>query len=133
MNADRQTTGMDIKAKLSMLWIFVLFNMIYADIISLMDAGSPIRRVMEGAPMPPGGLLAGAVLMETSIAMVLLSRLLKRKANRWANIIVGVINIVAVIAGGQHPYYILFATIEVVCMSLIVWYAWKWTNEEKQS
>jgi hypothetical protein len=130
MNADRQTTGMDIKAKLSMLWIFVLFNMIYADIISLMDDGSPIRRVMEGAPMPPGGLLAGAVLMETSIAMVLLSQLLKRKANRWANIIVGVINIVAVIAGGQHPYYILFATIEVVSMSLIVWYAWKWPNPD---
>ena len=130
MNADRQTTGMDIKVKLSMLWIFVLFNMIYADIISLMDAGSPIRRVMEGAPMPPGGLLAGAALMETSIAMVLLSRLLKRKANRWANIIVGVINIVAVIAGGQRPYYILFATIEVVCMSLIVWYAWKWPNPD---
>jgi len=130
MNADGQTTGIDIKVKLSMLWIFVLFNMIYADIISLMDAGSPIRRVMGGAPMPPGGLLAGAVLMETSIAMVLLSRLLKRKANRWANIIVGVINIVAVIAGGQHPYYILFATIEVVCMSLIVWYAWKWPNPD---
>jgi sulfite exporter TauE/SafE len=130
MNADRQTTGMDIKVKLSMLWIFVLLNMIYADIISLMDAGSPIRRVMEGASMPPGGLLAGAVLMETSIAVVLLSQLLKRKANRWANIIVGVINIVAVIAGGQHPYYIFFATIEVVCISLIVWYAWKWPNPD---
>ena len=130
MNANRRTTGMDIKVKLSMLWIFVLFNMIYADIISLMDAGSPIRRVMEGAPMPPGGLLAGAVLMETSISMVLLSQLLKCKANRWANIIVGVINIVAVIAGGQHPYYILFATIEVVSMSLIVWYAWKWPNPD---
>lgn len=130
MNANGQTAGMDIKVKLSMLWIFVLFNMIYADIISLMDAGSPIRRVMEGAPMPPGGLLAGAVLMETSIAMVLLSRLLKRNAIRWANIIAAVINIGAVIAGGKHPYYILFATIEVVCMSLIVWYAWKWPNPD---
>ena len=130
MNADGQTTGIDIKVKLSILWIFVLFNMIYADIISLMDAGSPIRRVMGGAPMPPGGLLAGAVLMETSIAMVLLSQLLKRKANRWANIIIGAINIVAVIAGGKHPYYLLFATIEVVCISLIVWYAWKWPNPD---
>ena len=101
MNADRQTTGMDIKVKLSTLWIFVLFNMIYADIISLMDPASPIREVMKGAPLPPGGLLAGAVLMETPIAMVLLSQLLKRKANRWANIIVGAINIVAVIAGGH--------------------------------
>jgi hypothetical protein len=131
MNADRQTTGMDIKVKLSTLWIFVLFNMIYADIISLMDPASPIREVMKGAPLPPGGLLAGAILMETSIALVLLSRVLKRKANRWANIIVGVINMVAVIAGGQpRPYYIVFATIEVVCMSFIVWYAWKWPNPD---
>ena len=79
--------------------------------------------------MPPGGLLAGAVLMETPIAMVLLSRLLRRKANRWANIMIGVINIVAVIAGGQpRPYYIVFATIEVLCMCLIVWTAWKWPS-----
>ena len=130
MNTNKQIAGMDMKAKLSTLWIFVLFNMIYADIISLMDATSPIRKVMGGAPMPPGGLLAGAILMETAIAMVLLSRLLKYKANRWANIILGVINIVAVITGGQGLYYIFFATIEVVCMSLIVWYAWKWANNE---
>ena len=62
MNADRQTTGMNIKVKLSMLWIFVLFNMIYADIISLMDAVSPIRRIMEGAPMPPGGIGAPSMI-----------------------------------------------------------------------
>lgn len=79
--------------------------------------------------MPPGGLLAGAILMETAIAMVLLSRVLKYKANRWANIIIAVINIVAVITGGQGLYYVFFATIEVVCMSLIVWYAWKWKPE----
>jgi Family of unknown function (DUF6326) len=130
MNANEQTTGMDIKVRLSTLWIFVLFNMIYADIISLMDPASPIRRVMEGAPLPPGGLVAGAILMETPIAMVLLSRVLQRKANRWANIILAVINIMAVIAGGRGLYYVLFAGIEVMCMSLIVWYAWKWPNPE---
>jgi hypothetical protein len=131
MNTNKQTSGMDMEARLSTLWIFVLFNMIYADIVSLMDPASPIRRVMEGAPLPPGGLSAGAILMETPIAMVLLSRVLKHKANRWANIILGIINIVAVIALGQgRPYYILFATIEVMAMSLIVWYAWRWRNPE---
>jgi len=131
MNAGRQTTGMDIKVKLSTLWIFVLFNMIYADIISLMDPASPIREAMKGAALPPGGLLAGAILMETSIAMVLLSRVLKRQANRWANIVAGAINIVAVIWGGQpRSYYIFYATIEVLCMSLIVWHAWKWSDPD---
>src|SRR5271157_4409664 len=133
MNANKRTIGMDMRVKLSTLWIFVLFNMIYADIISLMDTTSPIRKVMGGAPMPPGGLLAGAILMETAIAMVLLSRVLKYKANRWANIIISVIIIVAVITGGQGLYYVFFATIEVVCMSLIVWYAWKWKPEVKST
>ena len=134
MNTDKQTTSMDMKAKLSTLWIFVLFNMVYADILSLMDPASPIRRVMQGVPLPPGGLLAGAILMETPIAMVLLSRVLRPTANRWANIIIGVLNMVAVITGGQgRPYYVFFATIEITCMSLIVWYAWKWPNPEAQA
>lgn len=131
MDTNKQTAGMDIKAKLSLLWIFVLFNMIYADIISLMDPASPIRSVMQGASLPPGGLLVGAILMETSIAMVLLSRTLKHKANRWANIIVAAINMVAVLAGGPgRPYYVFFATIEVICMSVIVWLAWRWADLE---
>jgi hypothetical protein len=46
MNPDKQAPSMDVKAKLSTLWIFVLFNMVYADILSLMDTASPIRRVM---------------------------------------------------------------------------------------
>jgi hypothetical protein len=131
MSTDKQTLSTDMKAKLSTLWIFVLFNMVYADILSLMDPASPIRRVMQGVPLPPGGLLAGAVLMETSIAMVLLSRVLKHRANRWANIIVAAINMVAVVAGGPgRPYYVFFATIEVICMSVIVWFAWKWSDPE---
>jgi hypothetical protein len=131
MSTDKQTLRTDMKAKLSTLWIFVLFNMVYADILSLMDPASPIRRVMQGVPLPPGGLLAGAVLMETSIAMVLLSRVLKHRANRWANIIVAAINMVAVVAGGPgRPYYVFFATIEVICMSVIVWFAWKWSDPE---
>ncbi len=131
MNTHKETPSMDLKVKLSTLWIFVLFNMVYADILSLMDPASPIRRVMQGVPLPPGGLLAGAILMETPIAMVLLSRVLKHKANRWVNIIVAAINMVAVIAGGQgRPYYVFFATIEVICMSAIVWLAWRWSTLE---
>jgi hypothetical protein len=34
-------------------------------------------------------VLLGAILLETAIAMVLLSRVLQYRANRWANIIVG--------------------------------------------
>ncbi len=126
----KPTTGMETRVRLSMLWIFVLLNMAYADIVSLMDPISPIRKVMEGATLPPGGLLAGAILMETAIAMVLLSWVLKRGANRWVNISVSALNIVAVVTGGQGLYYAFFATIEVLCMLLIIWSAWKWSGPE---
>jgi hypothetical protein len=73
MNTNKSITGIDPKVKLSFLWLFVALNMAYADILSLMEPTSPIRRVMAGAPMPQGGLMAGAILMETALAMVILS------------------------------------------------------------
>ena len=58
MNTNKSTTGIDPKVKLSLLWIFVILNMAYADILSLMDPTSIIRGIMAGAPLPAGGLLA---------------------------------------------------------------------------
>lgn len=63
--------------------------------------------------------------------MVFLSRLLEYGANRWVNIIGGVITVVWVIGGGSTTlHYIFFATIEVACTLFIVWYAWTWRKSE---
>lgn len=85
--------------------------------------------------MTAGMVLGFAVLMETAIAMVLLARILNYRANRWANIIAGVLHTLAVVwsvFGGTSPalYYIFFATMEIACTSFIVWYAWKWAKPE---
>jgi hypothetical protein len=139
MNTNKKTTEMEaMKVKLSTLWIFAMFNYLYADVMSLMDPEG-LKQVMTGQvgsiQITQGFLLGAAVLMETAIAMVLLSRVLKYGANRWANIIVGAIHTAAVFLSmfvGTTPalYYIFFGTIEIVCTSLIVWYAWKWPNPE---
>jgi len=130
MITDKQTNGMNTRLKLSLLWIFVLINMAYADILSLMDATSPIRKAMAGAPLPSGGLLAGAIVMESAIIMILLSQVLKRNANRWINIIIGLFNIVCIVTGGHGMYYLVFASIEVVSLLLIIWFAFKWPRAE---
>ena len=58
--------------------------------------------------------------------MILLSRILKYRANRGANIIAAVITIAFVIGGGAAVlHYVFFATVEVVCMLLIVGHAWR--------
>ncbi|HEY5557543.1 hypothetical protein [Acetobacterium sp.] len=51
MNTDIKTNRINTRLKLSLLWMFLLLNMAYADILSLMDATSPIRNIMAGAPM----------------------------------------------------------------------------------
>jgi hypothetical protein len=129
MNTIKSTTGVDPKIKLSLLWVFVILNIAYADILSLMDSTSPIREAMAGAPLPAGGLIAGAILMETSIAMVILSWILNYKVNRWVNIVIGALNILAIVTGGHGLYYAFFAAVEVVSILLIIWFAWKWKPE----
>lgn len=119
----------DMKVKLSTLWVFVMFNMVFADIVGFLNPGA----LEEMIAMKPaqGWLLVFSILLEIPIAMIVLSRLLKHKANRWANIIAGVITILWVIGGGNTSVsYIFFATIEVACMLLIIWYAWQWTEQE---
>ncbi len=70
-------------------------------------------------------------MTEIPIAMILLSRILKFKVNRWANIIASIFTIVYVVGGGSTtPHYTFIATIEVVCMLLVLWFAWKWRNPE---
>lgn len=124
------------KTMFSALWTFAMFNYLYADLIGLMDA-STLRQYLtghvNGLDLTPTFLLSAAVLMELPIAMTLLSRVLEHRANRRANLAAGALKTVVVLAtlfvGTPPPYYVFFAVIEMLCTSLIVWMAWRWTLE----
>jgi Sec-independent protein secretion pathway component TatC len=119
----------DMKVRLSTLWIFVMFNMVFADIVGFINPGA-LEEIMS-MQITQGLLLVFAILLEIPIAMIILSRVLKYSVNRWANIIAAAITILFVIGGGNTSLsYIFFATIEVACMLLIIWYAWMWPNPE---
>jgi hypothetical protein len=76
-------------------------------------------------------MLGGAIMMEISIVMIILSRVLKYKVNRWTNITTSIITIVFVVGGGvSYPHYIFVATVEVICLLSIIWFACKWRNPE---
>ena len=138
MNTNSKTTQLEeMKAKLSTLWIFIMFNMVFADIFSFMYPGFLKQIVagsaVDGTQITPAFLLIAAMVTEISIAMVFLSRLLKYGVNRWANIIGGVITILWVIGGGSTTlHYIFFASIEVVCSLVIIWLAWTWRDRQVQ-
>ena len=126
----------DTKERLSLFWIFVLLNYLYADVLALFAfVGSP-----NSAPhLPQWALLGSAVLMEIPIAMIVACRLLPFRANRLANIIAGgvltlvngFVTFVAPLLGWGKPpafaEYLFFATIETVCTLVIIWQAWAWS------
>ncbi|HEU5474674.1 MAG TPA: DUF6326 family protein, partial [Actinophytocola sp.] len=123
-------TAIDVTLRMSTLWVVVLFNMLFADILNFVTPGT-LREIMTGYAgslrSTPGILLAFAVLLEVPIAMIFLSRVLSYRVNRWANIIACALTTVFTVAGGTaNLHYAFLATVEVVCMSLIAWYAWTW-------
>jgi hypothetical protein len=127
VNLKKDIHKMDIKEKLSTLWIVVMFNMIFADILSFITPG--FFEELKAMQVNQSMLLIFAILLEIPILMIFLSRILNRKVNRWANIIAALITILFVIGGGSlYLHYIFFATIEIVCMLLIIWNVWKWKN-----
>jgi Family of unknown function (DUF6326) len=137
MNTNEKHDTLDIKVKISTLWIVVMFNMLFADVLGFMtpDFLVILETGMAGeVRITQGILLVFAIILEIPIIMIFLSRVLKYKVNRLANIIASIITIVFVIGGGSLDlHYIFFASVEVLCMLLIIWYSWKWPEQESQS
>lgn len=124
---------LDMRSKLSTLWIFVALNYLYCDVVGLMDPEKLpqyLAGTVNGIELSPVFLLAAGVLVEIFIAMVLLSRVLRYKANRWTNIAAGavmtVVQAATLLVGVPAPYYAFFSAIEIATTALIVWYAWTW-------
>jgi hypothetical protein len=117
----------DIGTRISTLWIVVMFNMVFADIVGFIQPGA-LQGVTGpgGVPITQGLLLVVAILLEIPIAMIFLSRILNRGANRWMNTVAAAITTVFVLGGGsmELPFYAFFAIVEVACMGLIVWSVW---------
>jgi len=135
MRANEQNgQTMSMPARLSMLWVFIMFNMVFADILSFMYPGF-LTEVMAGhaggVKLTPGFLLVAAVLTEIPIAMIVLSRVLKHSANRWANMVASVVTIIYVVGGSAtSPHGLFFAALEVGCAMMIAWSAWTWRSPD---
>lgn len=124
----------DTKVLLSTLWIVVMINMLKADILSLFIPGTAEELARTSASTGasiPLLMLIGAVLGQIGIALIVLSRVLKYGINRWVNVVAAIVTI-AYIWGGMAPYphYIFIATMETLCLLLVILFAWTWRNTE---
>ena len=128
MNFEEKGKQLDTRERLSLLWIVVMFTMAFADILTfvLPEALNDMVMGTTDVKITQELLLVMAVFVQIPILMIYLSRVLNHKINRLVNIIASIITILFVVGGGSlYPHYIFFATIEVICMLLIIWFSWK--------
>jgi hypothetical protein len=124
----------DTKALLSTLWIAVMINMLKADILSLNIPGAAeevARTSASAGASIPQLMLIGAIMGQLGIAMIVLSRVLRYGINRWVNIGVSLVTVAYIWSGAApYPHYIFIATVETLCLLLIIGFAWTWRNVE---
>lgn len=123
-------TNIKKETLLSTLWIFVLLNMIFRDIHQL-GKMSFIQEILTGTvngiEITEELMLLGGFLAEIPILMVLMSRVLNNKANKWVNTIAGVITSLVLLSALPSADLddIFFMVIEVTAILVIIIIAWK--------
>ncbi len=131
----------NVKIKLSVLWITMVFFYLYNDVISLFRKDileEALTGEMGGIQISQTFLLGAAVLMSASILMTFLSVVLPARVNRPTNIIMGIFHAIVLAAtmtvpGETWAHYALYMVFEAVFIAMIIWHAWKWPEQEDVS
>ena len=129
--------NINVKLKISALWIALMFCYTYADILGFYSPGNLeelLTGEIAGIQMTQMLLLGSAVLMIVPCIMIFLSLVLKARANRRVNIISGFVYLLILVSTfltGRNPvYYLLYANVKAVLLVLIIWLAWMWPGSE---
>ena len=105
MHTNETTTMLDdrevnIKTRLALLWVALMFFYIYNDLFSIWQPGHVADLVdghIEGIHFDQTILFGGAVLMAFPSFMIVLSLTLKARVNRLVNIIMGFFQVLVLV------------------------------------
>lgn len=138
MNTNKTTQNslvdikVDLKLKLSMLWTSLMFLIIYLDYFHLYMP-SKMLEIQTGRvfkfDITHGFLLAAMISVSIPALMIFLSVALPANVNRRVNIIIAALYIPFILfnlAGEAWMHMFFGAAVEVVLLSLIIFYSLKW-------
>ena len=122
----------DLKLKLALLWTSLMFLIIYLDYFHLYMP-SKMLEIQTGRvftfDITQGFLLAAMISVSIPALMIFLSVSLPINLNRWVNIIIAALYIPFILfnlAGEAWMHMLFGAVVEVVLLSLIIFYSLKW-------
>jgi hypothetical protein len=123
--------NVNVRIKISALWTAMLFVFADVDLFSLyrrdfradLEAGE-----VSGFTINQSFLLGTTVYVVIPSLTVFAALILRPRVNRIANIALGIVYALTIIAGaiGDWGYYILGSAIEVALLAAVMYYAWTW-------
>lgn len=121
---------LDVRIILSALWVALEFLYQQGDVQRIYSGDFKPGETDLGEMMSPETLwMIAAITMTIPVAMIILSLTLPYNANRWLNIVVGILFFLYTINGVRmYPsaYDRFLLVVSLVINALTVWYAWKW-------
>jgi hypothetical protein len=140
MNTTNKTARLmvDVRIILSALWVARMLSSLQGDSTRIHDPVM-LQQMVAGTTeiiVTNAMLLVMSMIMAIPIFMSFLSLTLKEKANRLANLIIGIffvlfelVFLIFVYLPGA-VYEIFWGIAYLVFAALVVWYAWKWPKQE---
>lgn len=127
---------MNVRIKISALWVSMLFVFAYVDLFSLYRAD--VREDLEAGELA-GFTVNQAFLVGTTVyvvvpsLMVFLTLVLRARVSRIANIALSVVYALTVVGGaiGEWGYYVLGSAVEVALLAAVAYYAWTWPRDAR--
>lgn len=127
---------MNVRIKISALWVSMLFVFAYVDLFSLYRAD--VREDLEAGELA-GFTVNQAFLVGTTVyvvvpsLMVFLALVLRARVSRIANIALSVVYALTVVGGaiGEWGYYVLGSAVEVALLAAVAYYAWTWPRDAR--
>lgn len=120
-----------VRIKISALWTAMLFVFVYVDIFSLYrpDVRASIEAgEIGGFAIDRSFLLATTLYVVIPSLMVFGALVLRPRIGRIANIGLGVVYALTIVAGaiGEWSYYLLGSALEIAALAGVIYYAWTW-------
>jgi hypothetical protein len=136
-----QDTRVDVKLVLSALWIAMLFVFAYVDIFAFFREdvlNAALDGKISGTALSVNQMFLTATLLYILLPslMVVLSLVLKPRANRITNVTLSLLYAVTVVVsciGETWMYYLLGSAVEVVLLLAIARTAWTWPRRQVAS
>jgi hypothetical protein len=133
-----EPSPVNVRVKISALWMSMLFVFAYVDLFSLyrpdfradVEAGE-----VGGFAVNQTFLLATTAYVVIPSLMVFCVLVLRPRLNRILNIALAIVYAVSIVAAtiGEWTYYVLGSLIEAALLAAVVFYAWTWPNEIGQT